>query len=403
MNYEHFFLSYLQRLQEEGRYRIFADLERPVGMAPCAYWHHNGRREKVTIWCSNDYLGMSHHPEVIAAALKGIQDYGVGSGGTRNISGTAHPHVLLEQDVAQFHGKERALIFSSGYTANEAALSSLLRHIPDIIVLSDEKNHASVIQGILHSGASKLIFKHNNLEDLEAKLAQLPHSQPKLIVVTSVYSMSGDIAPLKAICALAKQHNALTYVDEVHAVGMYGETGAGITERDGLQQDVDIIQGNFAKGFGVVGGYIAASTALIDFVRSTASGFIFTTSMPPAIAIAASQSLRVVARGQSIRQSFWQNVHYFKEKLAATGLVYEANDSHIIAIKIGDARVCRAISDHLLHHDKIYIQPINYPTVPVGQERLRITVTPDHTHKHIDELIAALGRVCGQRAAMLAA
>lgn len=394
MNYNQFFASHLQQLRQEGRYRVFADLERPVGEAPYAYWHHEGGKEKVVVWCSNDYLGMSHHPEVIMAAHDAVTTYGVGSGGTRNISGTAHPHVLLEEAVADFHQKESALIFSSGYTANEATLSCLLRHLPNIIAFSDEKNHASVIQGISHSGAKKAIFKHNDLADLEAKLKQYPLEQPKLVVITSIYSMSGDIAPLRDICRLAKEHNALTYVDEVHAVGMYGQHGAGIIEQEGLQDLVDIIQGNFAKGFGVVGGYIAGSELLVDFVRSTASGFIFTTSIPPATAIAALKSLEIIATDDQLRQTFWDNVNYFKQQLLKTHLPYEITDSHIVPIVIGDARICREICDTLLHEDKIYIQPINYPTVPVGQERLRITVTPAHTHDHIDQLVAALVQIC---------
>ncbi|WP_232224318.1 5-aminolevulinate synthase [Candidatus Paracaedibacter symbiosus] len=390
MQYDKFFATYTDQLRQEGRYRVFADLERIAGKAPYANWHHDGLIEEVAVWCSNDYLGMSHHPEVVSTFVEGAQKYGVGSGGTRNIAGTAHAHVLLEETVARFHQKERALIFSSGYTANEAAVSSIAGNLPSCIVFSDEKNHASIIQGIRSSKAPKIIFKHNDLEDLEQKLASLPLDQPKLIVFTSVYSMDGDIAPVAGICDLAKKYGAFTYIDEVHAVGMYGEDGAGITSQLNLCGRVDVIQGNFAKGFGVVGGYIAGSKALVDFVRSAASGFIFTTSLPPATALAAKKSVEVIQTGQDLRAQFWDRVHYFKQQLAKTNLPYQQTNSHIVPIIIGHAKHCRDISDILLLQYKIYVQPINYPTVPVGQERLRITVTPSHTHAHIDALVDAL-------------
>lgn len=406
MQYDEFFKNYTDQLRQEGRYRIFADLERIAGKAPYAYWHNNGAVEEVVVWCSNDYLGMSHHPQVIAAFTEGAKKYGVGSGGTRNIAGTAHAHVLLEETVAHFHQKESALIFSSGYTANEAAVSSIARNLPDCVIFSDEKNHASIIQGIRASRASKIIFKHNDLADLEQKLATLPRSQPKLIVFTSVYSMDGDIAPIAGICELARKYGALTYIDEVHAVGMYGKDGAGITSQLELRDQVDIIQGNFAKGFGVVGGYIAGSEALIDFVRSTASGFIFTTSLPPATALAAKKSIKIIREGQNLRNQFWQKVCHFKQQLAKTNLPYQSTDSHIVPIIIGHAKHCRDISDVLLQQHKIYVQPINYPTVAVGQERLRITVTPMHTYDQIDTLVETLSELwvsCQAKAAQKAA
>lgn len=390
MQYEEFFADYTDKLRQEGRYRIFADLERIVGRAPYAHWHHGAGVEEVVVWCSNDYLGMSHHPDVVETFIEGAKRYGVGSGGTRNIAGTAHAHVLLEEAVAKFHKKEKGLIFSSGYTANEAAVSALAGNIPDCVVLSDEKNHASIIQGIRSSRAPKIIFKHNDLEDLEKKLAMLPLHQPKLIVFTSVYSMEGDIAPVAGICTLAKKYGALTYIDEVHAVGMYGHDGAGIASQLELQDHVDVIQGNFAKGFGVVGGYIAGSTALVDFVRSAASGFIFTTSLPPATAMAAQRSLELIATGKELRAEFWERVNYFKQQLAKTNLPYQQTNSHIVPIVIGHAKHCRDISDVLLRQHQIYVQPINYPTVPVGEERLRITVTPLHTHAHINALVETL-------------
>ena len=390
MEYDQFFENYTQTLQKEGRYRIFADLERLVGHAPYARWHHADGIDDVVVWCSNDYLGMSHHPQIISAFVDGAQKYGVGSGGTRNIAGTAHAHVLLEKAIAAFHHKEKGLIFSSGYTANEAAVSAIAGNLPNCVVLSDAKNHASIIQGIRSSRAPRIIFKHNDLEDLEAKLIALPKDQPKLIVFTSVYSMEGDIAPVEGICILAKKYGALTYIDEVHAVGMYGDDGAGITSQLNLRDQVDIIQGNFAKGFGVVGGYIAGSKALIDFVRSAASGFIFTTSIPPATAIAARKSLEVITTGHELRAQFWDRVHYFKQQLAKTHLPFQHTNSHIVPIVIGHAKHCRDISDILLQQHKIYVQPINYPTVPVGEERLRITVTPLHTYAQIDVLVEAL-------------
>jgi 5-aminolevulinate synthase len=395
MNYEHFFSDQLNLLQRDGRYRVFADLERIVGEAPYAWWHHDDQKDKVVVWCSNDYLGMSHHPQVVQALLEGGKKYGAGSGGTRNISGTSHPHVLLEQAVAKLHEKRSALIFSSGYTANEATISTLASKIPGCVVLSDEKNHASVIQGIRSSRAPKYIFKHNDLSDLRTQLEILGRKTPKLIVFTSVYSMDGDIAPIEGICDLAAEFNALTYIDEVHAVGMYGETGAGVAAARGLAHRIDIIQANFAKAYGVVGGYIAGSEKLIDFVRSHAPGFIFTTSLPPATALAAKASVEHLRCDPSIRQQFWQRVNQFKQAIAKTPIPHRINESHIIPIVVGEAKLCKEICDRLLYEHHLYAQPINYPTVPVGQERLRITITPAHTEEHIDQLIQALQTVWG--------
>ncbi|WP_010300496.1 5-aminolevulinate synthase [Candidatus Odyssella thessalonicensis] len=393
MHYDNFFATYLQHLKSEGRYRVFVNLERMVGKAPLALWHHDQIVEEVVVWCSNDYLALSQNPEVVEAMVAAAQTYGSGSGGTRNISGTSHPHVKLEQAIANFHRKEAGLLFSSGYVANEAAISTLASNLPGCIVLSDEKNHASMIQGIRNSRAEKYIFRHNDLADLEAKLKQLPQTQPKLIVFTAVYSMDGDRAPAAEICALAKQYNALTFIDEVHAVGMYGASGAGLSELLGIQDQVDIIQGNFAKGFGVIGGYITGNKNLVDFVRSAASGFIFTTSMPPATAVAILKSMELIENGQKLRAQFWQQVNYFKQQIAKTDLPYRESQGHIVPVVVGDAALCKEICDRLLYEDKIYIQPINYPTVPVGQERLRITITPAHTRDHIDQLLTALQRV----------
>jgi 5-aminolevulinate synthase len=393
MTYDKFFSDQITQLHQEGRYRIFADLERNAGEAPYAWWRKGGEKTKVVVWCSNDYLGMSHHPEVIRALIDGATQYGAGSGGTRNISGTAHPHVVLEETVALHHNKEKALIFSSGYTANEATISTLASKLPGCVVFSDEKNHASMIQGIRSSRAQKVIFRHNDTVDLREKLASVPRETPKLIVFTSVYSMDGDIAPIEEICNLADEFHALTYLDEVHAVGMYGETGAGVAAAQGLSHRIDVIQGNFAKAYGVIGGYIASSRALVDFVRSHASGFIFTTSLPPATALAAQTSLQILQQDKTIQEKFWRKVAAFKKAISKTKIPHRINKSHIVPIVVGDAKICRSICQQLLEEHQIYAQPINYPTVPVGQERLRITVTPAHSQDHIDQLIDGLQQV----------
>ncbi len=391
MDYQSFFSQNLKALKAEGRYRTFANLERWVGQSPYALWHTpDGTTQKVTVWCSNDYLGMSHHPEVIRAFQQAACDYGVGSGGTRNIAGTTQHHVNLESTLADLHQKEAALVFSSGYVANEAALSALGEGVENVVFFSDEKNHASIIQGIRHSQSRKYVFRHNDMDDLRQKLSLVDPCCPKVIAVVSVYSMDGDFAPLASICDLAKEFNALTYVDEVHAVGIYGPKGNGLAAQQGLMDRIDIIQGNFAKAYGVVGGYVASSRPIVDYIRSHASGFIFTTSLPPATAAAAQKSIEILKQDTTCRQRLWQNVHYLKQKLNQTSVHFIKNSSHIVPVVVGEAFACRQLSSKLLNRFQIYAQPINYPTVPRGQERLRLTVTPDHTFSMIDELVGAL-------------
>lgn len=392
MPYTHIFQNQLTTLKREGRYRFFVDLERIVGKAPFALWNSpDGTKKEVNVWCSNDYLGMTQHPEVVASMEEAVRQYGVGSGGTRNISGTAHPHVLLEKTVAQLHHKEAGLVFTSGYCANEAAISSIASFLPDCLIISDEKNHASVIQGIRNSRAEKVVVDHNDMKHLEAVLKAAGRDRPKLVIATSVYSMDGDIAPLKEICALSREYHALSYVDEVHAVGMYGSQGAGVLSAIG--ETADIIQGNFAKAYGVVGGYITGSAPLVDFIRSMASGFIFTTSLPPAIATAARASVEHLRIDQTVRARFWNRVEKLKAELAKTDLPVVENDSHIVPIVVGEAALCKEICDRLLLEHQIYVQPINYPTVPRGEERLRLTITPAHTDEHIMQLVEALQEV----------
>lgn len=396
MNYTHFFEEKLQYLKAESRYRIFTQLERVVGQEPYALWHTGDTKQKIIVWCSNDYLGMSHHPQVVDAFSKGAATYGVGAGGTRNISGTCHQHVLLEQTVACLHNKEAGLVFTSGYTANEATLCALGEHLPHCVFFSDEKNHASMIQGIRHSHAEKYVFSHNNMGDLKKKLQDTPKDRPKIIACVSVYSMDGDIAPLADICDLAHQHNALIFLDEVHAVGIYGPGGSGVATQMGLQDSIHIIQGNFAKAYGVVGGYIAGQSALVDFVRSYASGFIFTTSLPPATAMAARTSIEVLQESDDLRERLWQNVAYMKRCLEKTNIYFESKGSHILPIIVGDAEKCRILSRRLLDEYGHYLQPINYPTVPKGKERLRLTVTPQHTEEMMESLAQALNALWPQ-------
>lgn len=388
MNYQDFFRSELNALRADGNYRDFAELERHRGAFPAATCH-NGPGE-VTIWCSNDYLGMGQHPKVLEAMHEALDRTGAGAGGTRNISGTTHDHVLLEAELADLHGKEAALLFTSGYVSNWAALGTLAARIPDCMVLSDALNHASMIEGIRHSRAQKMVWKHNDLADLEAKLASLPFEQPKLIAFESVYSMDGDIAPIKEICDLADRYNAMTYLDEVHAVGLYGPRGGGIAEREGLMDRLTVIEGTLGKAFGVVGGYIAASAELCDFVRSFASGFIFTTALPPAIAAGAAASIRHLKHSNAERESQQAKVAEVRARLDAMGLPHIDNPSRIIPVMVGDPMKCKFISDVLLKEHGIYIQPINYPTVPKGTERLRITPSPVHSAEDIDRLVDAL-------------
>ncbi len=388
--YETFFQQQLQLLRSAGRYRVFADLERHLDQAPWAKWNSPEGLQRVVVWCSNDYLGMSQHPKVLTEAIKATKSFGVGSGGTRNISGTAHLHVELEKSVAKLHQKEAGLIFTSGYVANEATLCTLAKNLPECVVFCDQKNHASMIQGVRHSGAQKHIFSHNNLQELERQLACYDYNTPKIIAFVSVYSMEGDFAPIEKICDLAEKYNALTYLDEVHAVGIYGKGGAGLADETHQMARVDIIQGNFAKAYGVVGGYIASTTNLVDFVRSFASGFIFTTSLPPAIACAALTSIEILKESDERRKLLFERVGYLKQLLSQTEITYQNTPSHIVPIVVGNAALCKQMSDELLKNYGIYVQPINYPTVPVGQERFRVTVTPLHTPKMIEELVKAL-------------
>ncbi|MFY0691240.1 MAG: 5-aminolevulinate synthase [Paracoccaceae bacterium] len=389
MNYQSFFTSALTKLKEEGNYRVFADLERHRGEFPRATCRGEGESD-VTIWCSNDYLGMGQHPDVLHAMHDALDRCGAGAGGTRNISGTTHDHVLLEAELADLHGKETALLFTSGYVSNWAALGTLASQIPDCVVLSDALNHASMIEGIRHSRAQKMIWAHNDLADLEAKLASLPLEQPKLVAFESVYSMDGDIAPIKEICDLADRYNAMTYLDEVHAVGLYGPRGGGIAEREGLMDRLTVIEGTLGKAFGVVGGYIAASRELCDFVRSFSSGFIFTTALPPSVAAGAAASIRHLKSSAAEREAHQARVAQVRARLDEIGIPHTPNPSHIIPVMVGDPVKCKYISDILLEQYGIYIQPINYPTVPRGTERLRITPSPVHTQEDVDRLIGAL-------------
>ena len=396
MNYEQFFRDSLDGLREEGRYRVFAELERAAGNFPRATHHRDDGPSEVTVWCSNDYLGMGQNPAVIAAMQQTIATCGAGAGGTRNISGTTHQHVLLERELADLHDKESALLFTSGYVSNWAALGTLAAKLPGCVVLSDALNHASMIEGIRYSRAERMIFKHNDVEDLDAKLSQIEPGRPKLVAFESVYSMDGDVAPIAEICDVAEKHGAMTYLDEVHAVGLYGPRGGGVAEREGLMHRLTVIEGTLGKAFGVMGGYIAASEALCDFVRSFASGFIFTTALPPAIAAGACASIKHLKASQIERMRHQERVAKVRARLDAVGIPHLPNPSHIVPVMVKDPVKCKLLSDILLDQHGIYIQPINYPTVPKGAERLRITPTPLHTDDDIDRLINALGALWSQ-------
>jgi 5-aminolevulinate synthase len=374
MDYEAFFQDQLQGLRDEGR-------------------HHDQTTQDVTVWCSNDYLGMGQHPAVLAAMHEALDRCGAGAGGTRNISGTNHYHILLEQELADLHHKEAALIFTSGYVSNMAALSTLAGRLPGCVVLSDQSNHASMIEGIRHSGAERIIFAHNDTEDLNRKLAAIDARRPKLVAFESVYSMDGDIAPIKELCDVAEAHGAMTYLDEVHAVGLYGPRGGGIAEREGLMDRITVIEGTLAKAFGAMGGYVAASEALCDFIRSFASGFIFTTALAPTLAAGALTSIRHLKHSEFERARHQNRVAKLRSELSKTGIPFLSNRSHIIPVMVGDPVKCKMISDWLLDNYAIYIQPINYPTVPRGTERLRITPSPLHSDADIARLVAALSEL----------
>ncbi len=392
MDYDRFFKDAVNKIREEGRYRVFADLARECGRFPHArYFDADGQPKGVTIWCSNDYLGMGQHPVVVNAATEALEGYGTGAGGTRNISGTTHLHVLLERELAALHRRERALVMTSGYVANEAAISTIAKLLPGCLILSDEKNHASMIHGIRDSRCEKVIFRHNDLEHLEQLLKAADPGRPKLIAFESVYSMDGDFGLIEEICDLADQYQALTYLDEVHAVGMYGERGAGVAEQRGVMHRPTVIQGTLAKAYGCMGGYIVAKADIIDAVRSIASSFIFTTSLAPAVVGGALASVRhLCEQGEPVRAKHQERAATLKQKLTAAGLPVMDNPSHIVPVWVGDPVLCKQASDMLLEKHGIYIQPINYPTVPKGTERLRITPTPLHSDELMEQLILSL-------------
>ncbi|WP_421875069.1 5-aminolevulinate synthase [Pacificispira sp.] len=395
MDYDAFFGERLNALKARGDYRIFAELERRAGDFPSALLHEDGAADDVTVWCSNDYLGMGQNPDVIAEMVRAVQAHGAGAGGTRNISGTNRLHVQLEQELASLHQKEAALIFTSGYVANMTVLSTLARNIPGCIVYSDAKNHNSMIEGIRHSRSDKRVWKHNDPADLERLIREDDPDAPKLVAFESVYSMDGDIAPISEILDICERYNAISYLDEVHAVGMYGDTGAGVAERDGVMDRVDILQGTLAKAFGVIGGYIAASANLVDFIRSFGNGFIFTTALPPGIAAAARKSISIVRQSPDMRVRHQERAAAVKASLRAAGLPVMPSETHIVPVLVGNPVACRRASDLLMERHRIYVQPINYPTVDRGTERLRITPTPFHDDAAIRRLTEALLDIWG--------
>ncbi len=395
MDFDSIFRGQLDALKAEGNYRTFAELERKRGAFPRAINHKDGEVSEITVWCSNDYLGMGQHPAVVKAMLDCVQACGTGAGGTRNISGNNHHHLLLEAELADLHRKQAALLFTSGYVSNWAALSTLGSRIPNVVILSDAGNHASMIEGVRHSRADKVIWAHNDWRDLDRKLAAVG-DRPKIVAFESVYSMDGDISPIREIVQVAKAHGAMTYIDEVHAVGMYGPRGGGVSEREGLADQIDLIEGTLGKAFGVVGGYITGSAPLCDFIRSFASGFIFTTALPPAVAAAATASVQHLKVSQVERRRQKEQVAKLRAHLDRLGIPHMANDSHIIPVMIKDPVKCRMISDILMHDWGIYVQPINYPTVAKGTERLRITPSPFHSDADIDHLATALSSLWQQ-------
>ena len=394
MDYKAAFRNAVDQVRGEGRYRVFADLKRHRGQFPRAQWtQEDGSQRDVVVWCSNDYVGQGQNPVVLSAMHSALDDAGAGSGGTRNISGTTSHHVALEQELADLHGKGSALLFTSGYVANEAALSTLGRVLPGLIVFSDELNHASMIAGIRNGRCACKVFRHNDLDHLEALLREAPADAPKLVAFESVYSMDGDIADLAGTIALAKRYGALTYLDEVHAVGLYGEHGAGVAERDGVMDQIDIIEGTLGKAFGVMGGYIAGDADMIDAIRSYAAGFIFTTSLPPALSAGALASVRWLREHNEVRIRHQERAATLKRRLIEAGLPVMPSVSHIVPVLVGDPVHCKMISDMLLHDFSIYVQPINYPTVPRGTERLRFTPTPFHDDRMMDHLVGALDQL----------
>ncbi len=393
-DYTSYFSDAVDSVRGEGRYRVFQDIRRVKGEFPKAVWYKDDYSEKeIVVWCSNDYLGMGQNDCVVEAVKSAVDAAGTGSGGTRNIAGTTHYHVQLEKELAELHDKDRALVFTSGYVANEATLGVMSKILPGLIIFSDEMNHASMISGIQRARCEKHIFKHNDLVDLEAKLKAAPADRPKLIAFESVYSMDADIAPIKEICDLADKYNALTYIDEVHAVGMYGRRGGGVCEERALMDRIDIIQGTLAKAFGMIGGYIAADEVIVDAVRSMASGFIFTTSIPPSTAAGALRSVKILKISPEMRVQHQERASALKERFRADGFPFIDGDTHIVPLMVGDPVKCKAISDRLIEEFGIYVQPINYPTVPRGTERLRFTPSPFHSETMMDQLMGALHQV----------